>query len=206
MLPVKRLISVLWLPGLIYLCYATARLNGIQGETDLVGISAVMRIVFLSFGASVAYMMTIVAQWEPFRTSIRTRFWTHFACWSLAMIVDDAFMIHEQVGVYLQIPDSLPMLPLGVWLVILLGTYRDRFVPVFWRCFAGFVILACIAMLGDILTGKEGTVMIGSFDFDYEMFSEVLAVTILSGGVAIQAASELRTAARPDTESYDATH
>lgn len=206
MLPVKRLISVLWLPGLIYLCYATARLNGIQGETDLVGISAVMRIVFLSFGASVAYMMTILAQWEPFRTRIQTPFWTNFVCWSLAMIIDDSFMIHEQLGFHLQINDSIPMLLLGVWLLILLGTYRDRFIPEFWRCFAGFVILAWIAVFGDVVTGREGTVMVGSFEFDYEMFSEVLAVAILVGGVAIQAATELRTAAHPDTESNDATH
>lgn len=203
MLPVKRLISVLWIPGLMYLGYATARLNDIQGETDLVGISAVMRIVFLSFGGGVAYMMTIVAQWEPFRTSIRTPFWHNFAGWSIAMLIDDSFMIHEQVGFYLRINDSIPMLMLGVWLLILLGVYRKRFVRVFWRCFAAFVILAWIAVFGDVVTGREGTVMVGSFEFDYEMFCEVLAVAILVGGVAIQAASELQKAALPDTKSED---
>lgn len=193
----KRLVTILWLPGLMYLGYATCRLNGIQGETDLVGISAVMRIVFLSFGGSVAYMMTIAAQWEPFRSRLRTPFWHHTAGWSAAMIIDDSFMVHEQIGFHLKIKDSIPMLMLGVWLLIILGIYRERFVRDFWKCFACFVILSWIAVFGDVVSGREGTIMVGSFEFDYEMFCELLAVLCLVAGFSIQAGFELHRAALP---------
>ena len=62
----KRIVPVSWLPGLMFLAYGLARINGIRGETDLVGISAVMRIVFLAFGGGVAYFVTLLAQGNRF--------------------------------------------------------------------------------------------------------------------------------------------
>jgi hypothetical protein len=199
----KRLVAILWLPGLIYLAFAIARLNGIQGETDLVGISAVMRIVFLSFGASIGYILIIAAQWDPFRAKLKTALWHNLAGWFIAMIVDDAFMVHEQIGFHLQIKDTIPMLMLGVWLLIILGIYRERFVRDFWKFFAGFVILSWIAIFGDVATGREGTIMIQSFEFDYEMFCELLAVAFLAAGFAIQASFELQQAALPADHTND---
>ena len=175
----------------MYLGYAIARLNGIQGKTDLVGISSVMRIVFLSFGCSTAYLMVLAAQWEPFRSRVQTALWHNLAGWALAMIIDDSFMIHEKIGFHLKIKDSIPMLMLGVWLLIILGIYRDRFIKPFWKCFTVFIILSWIAVFGDVITGREGTIMVGTFEFDYEMFCEGLAVVILVAGLALQAVHEL---------------
>ena len=199
MLSPKQLFSVLWLPGLMYLGYAVARLNGIQGKTDLVGISAVMRVVFLSFGCSTAYIMTLAAQWEPFRSRLKTAMWHNIAGWSLAMIIDDSFMIHEQIGFHLKIKDSIPMLMLGVWLLIILGIYRERFIKSFWKLFTCFLILSWIAVFGDVISGREGTIMVGTFEFDYEMFSEGLAVVALVSGLALQAIHELSNAVKPNT-------
>ena len=203
MLRLRQFIPVLWLPGLMYLGYAVARLNGIQGKTDLVGISSVMRIVFLSFGCSTAYLMTLAAQWEPFRSRLQTPLWHNLAGWSLAMIIDDSFMIHEKIGFYLKIKDSIPMLMLGVWLLIILGIYRERFIKDFWKCFTVFIILSWIAVFGDVVTGREGTIMVGTFEFDYEMVCEGLAVVALVAGLGLQAIHELRSACAPDSAPPD---
>ena len=190
----RQLLALAWAPGLIYSGYAIARLNGIQGETDLVGISGVMRIVFLAFGGSVAYLLVILAVWEPFKSRLRTGMWHAFMAWSLAMIIDDSFMVHEQLGAWLEITDSIPMLLLGVWLLIILVIHRTRFVATFWGCFAGFSVLAAIAVLSDVITGREGTFMVGTFEFDYEMVCECAAVFLFVAGLVIQATTEIRAA------------
>jgi len=190
----------MWVPGFIYVGYALARLNGIQGQTDLVGISGVMRIVFLAFGGAVSYFLVILSVWEPFRSRLKTGMWQAFVAWSLAMIIDDSFMVHEQLGAYFEIKDSIPMLLLGVWLMIILAIHRRRFVAYFWHCFAGFVVLAMVAVLGDVISGREGTIMIGTFEFDYEMVCECAAVLLLVVGIAIQAGAEVCDAATDSSE------
>ena len=179
------------MPGIIYAGYALARLNGIQGETDLVGISGVMRIVFLAFGGAVSYFLIILKQWEPFRSHLRTGMWHAFVAWSLGMIIDDSFMVHEQLGAWLEIKDSIPMLSLGVWLLVILVIHRHRLVRNFWYCFAGFVVLASVAVISDVITGREGTFMVGDFEFDYEMVCECAAVLLFVAGLAMQASSEV---------------
>jgi hypothetical protein len=195
----RHAFNLFWLPAVMYAAYAVARLNGVRGETDLVGISAVMRIVFLSFGGSVAYFLTLLACWEPFASRLRTDLWSALTWWFLAMIADDAFMIHETIGFALDIQDSIPMLLLGVALLIILAIHRQRMIIRFWQLFAGFAVLAIIAVIADMWTGKEGTIEIGTFDFDYEQFCELLAVLLLVIGVSAQAIDELHGALEPVT-------
>ena len=82
----------------------------------------------------------MLADRDRFPIPIRSGMWHNLTAWALAMIADDAFMIHETIGFHLDIKDSIPMLMLGVWLLIILAIHRNRMVRGFWYCFGVFLV------------------------------------------------------------------
>lgn len=184
-----------WLPGLLIATYVGLRLLGFQPGTDLVGMSAVLRVGFLVAAAAVAYLIPLLpSPEEPAggrRPASDRRFW-NAACLLLVLLAaDDAFMIHETVSWNLEVPEVVVFALYGALLVLLVATHHQRLTPTFFAFLGGFALLSAIAVAADTLSGKEGVLWVAGFGLDYEQICEMFACLSLAAAFWHQALTEI---------------
>lgn len=190
--PIRKLLHAFWLPVLMLVTYALMRLFHIRTKTDLDGMSAVWRILFCGFGASIAYFMTFLPCWKPFdRAHIGRRFWVLSTLFLMILIADDGFMIHESIGFRLKIPDSVPFLAYGALLGVLVLVYRRRLRLGFWLFLCGFGLCSIVSTLGDMTAHHEGVLTLAGVSIDYEQICEMIGILFLASGFTLQAIQEL---------------
>lgn len=187
-----RYLKIFSLPLITYVSFFGFLVFGKPPSSDLTGMHAVMGAVFLAFGCSICYFMSILPNWAPFDSPPRlmSRFWPFSTVLFYLLLADASLRIHENLGPYLG-GESFVFIIYGGALLILVGVYRESFGRPFWLFLLGFIVVSGIAVVGDSLGGHEGLIMVGGKLLSYEQFCETFSVFLLSSGFASEAIQDL---------------
>ena len=187
-----RGLKIFSLPLLTYVIFFGFLVLGRPPGSDLTGMHTVMGAVFLTFGCSICYLMSILPNWAPYdlQPRLRSRFWPLATMLFYLLLADASFRIHENLGPYLG-DEAVVFLIYGGLLLTLVGVYRQSFNRPFWLFLLGFIFFSGIAVLSDFFTGFEAIFVIGGELRSHEQFSETFSVFLLSSGFASEAIQDL---------------
>ena len=189
------LFKIFYLPAIFYFAFFVLKLTGHDPDVDLTGMHTTMGAFFLSGGAAIAYLMSILPVWKSYHTDERMHgcFWLLSALFLSLLLSDASFRIHESIDEHWGIPDVFTFMFYGLLLIVLVGVYRKTFQKPFWLFLAGFVILSGMAVLGDMSSSHEGLIHIsGGRSFSYEQFCETLSTLLLACAFASEAIADLK--------------
>ncbi len=180
MTPLRKYLSVAYLPGLVAAVFVWVKLFNIDWPVDLEGMSAVLGAVFLATGAVTCFLMQYVRlQLQP-HSGRTTQFWVLGSLLFTLLFYDAAFGIHEYMWV-LDLPEFSFFLVEAALLAVLILPYLftlDRWS--FGLLFA-FGLLASAAILGDSSSAHEGLFTLSGTTYSYEQSAETVGVFCLMG-------------------------
>lgn len=177
---VGKLFSI---PIIAYLLFIIFRLLGVQPEVEGEMGDMLTAINFL-FGAFVSYFVFVILSLQQGKHSIRNSYWWWFMSLLLiTLALDELFMIHELLGEYLEIPDTLIFLGYGAILgVLLLLKLKDTLTKSTFIYLLFFSVFTVISQGSDYLF-NEGLVTIFNREISYEQFFESFGALCLSSAI-----------------------
>lgn len=192
---IYRFLKIFYLPLLTYAIFFAFRLFGTPPRNDLGGMHAFMGAVFIMFGCSICYLMTILPCCDFYKTvpRLKSRFWILSTMFFYLLLGDAAFRIHENLGPYLG-RETYVFAIYGILLLIIVVFYWKSFQRPFWYFFICFVVFSGIAVIGDSSARHEGIIVIASQEISYEQFCETFSMLLLASGFASEAIHDLTVA------------
>ena len=108
-------LRVFSIPLVLLSGYFVVRLFNLQPVVEMSGFSDLIRVLFLMFGISVAYLMYLLQLSLPFDTNgtFKTNFWKLSAIFLLLILFDDVLMLHEQFGAAFGVSDRVLIIANG---------------------------------------------------------------------------------------------
>jgi len=189
----SRSFDILIAPAIIYISFAFMKVTGLEPDLDLAGVHALMGAVFLWFGFSVAYLMTILRTYPRFLSHqrIQSQFWRFASLLFFLVFCDATLGLHEAFGYYLGVRDALFFLIEGALLVMIIIFYRNSFNKIFFLLIGLFVLFSGLAVIGDSSAAREGIFTFRGVEYSYEQAFESFSVLLLAAAFTNEALVDL---------------
>lgn len=189
----QRSFDILIAPAIIYLSFAFMKVTGLEPDLDLGGVHALMGAAFLSFGFSVAYLMTILRTYPRYLSHqrIQSQFWRVTSLLFFLVFCDATLGLHEAFGYYLGVRDSVFFLIEGALLVLIILYYRNSFKKIFFVFIGLFILFSGLAVIGDSSAAHEGIFTFAGVQYSYEQAFESFSVLLLAAAFTSEALVDL---------------
>lgn len=186
-----NLVKIFSLPLILYMVLIGFRVNGLQPTMEGQLGDFITALNFL-FGSFISYFIFIFYILSPHKLSKGKSIWWWLMCMLLAiMAFDELFMIHENIGYFLDTSGTGVLLFYGLLLgLLLMFDLKETFVKETFVFLLLFLFFALLSQGADYFYG-EGLIVLMGKNISYEQFGESFGALSLSCAVITMAVRQL---------------